>query len=108
MHHAIQSLKHRPEFLIIDGNRFHPVEGIPHQCLVKGDANYMSIAAASILAKTYRDEYMRLIGREYPEYDWEHNKGYPSRKHRDAIYHHGICPHHRKSFRLYEQLKLAL
>ena len=108
MHLAILKLKHTPELLLVDGNRFKPVSNIRHQCIIKGDAKFMSIAAASILAKTYRDEYMCRIGKEFPLYGWENNKGYPCRKHRDAIYSYGPCKYHRMSFRLYEQLKLAL
>ncbi|MCX6286552.1 MAG: ribonuclease HII [Bacteroidetes bacterium] len=108
MHHAIVKLTIMPEILLVDGNRFKPINNIRHQCIIKGDAKFMSIAAASILAKTYRDEYMCSIGKEFPQYYWENNKGYPSRKHRDAIYNYGPCMHHRMSFRLYEQLKLAL
>lgn len=108
MHQAIRKLKQAPELILVDGNRFKPIDNIRHQCIIKGDAKFMSIAAASILAKTYRDQYMCRIGKEFPHYYWESNKGYPSRDHRDAIYNFGPCMHHRKSFRLYEQLKLAL
>ena len=108
MHHAVEKLNLKPELLLVDGNRFKPIENIRHHCIIKGDAKFMSIAAASIMAKTYRDEYMRGIAKEFPHYDWEHNKGYPCRKHRDAIYDRGTCVYHRMSFRLYEQLKLAL
>ena len=108
MHNAILKLNPGPEFLLVDGNRFKPFNNIRHQCIVKGDAKFMSIAAASILAKTHRDEYMRSLGRDFPQYDWGNNKGYPCRKHRDAINNFGPCIHHRMSFRLYEQLKLAL
>ena len=108
MHKAILKLNPAPEFILVDGNRFKPLGNIRHQCIIKGDAKFMSIAAASILAKTYRDQYMCRIGKEFPHYYWESNKGYPSRDHRDAIYNFGPCVHHRKSFRLYEQLKLAL
>ncbi|HLF33135.1 MAG TPA: ribonuclease HII [Cyclobacteriaceae bacterium] len=101
MHRAIGGLKTVPEFLIIDGNRFNPFRNIPHQCLVKGDALYMSIAAASILAKTHRDEMMRKLVPEYPEYGWERNVGYPTRGHRAAIRKFGVTPLHRNSFRLY-------
>ena len=108
MHKAILKLNPAPEFILVDGNRFKPLGNIRHQCIIKGDAKFMSIAAASILAKTYRDEYMCRIGKDFPFYDWENNKGYPCRKHREAIYSIGPCDHHRMSFRLYEQLKLAL
>ncbi len=108
MHHAILKLKQSPELILVDGNQFKPVGNIRHQCIIKGDAKFMSIAAASILAKTYRDDHMCRIGKEFPQYGWERNKGYPSRYHRDAIYNFGPCVHHRMSFRLYEQLKLAL
>ena len=100
MHRAVNQLKVRPEFLLIDGNRFNPYPGIPHSCIVKGDATYMSIAAASVLAKTHRDEYMYAIARDYPDYHWDRNKGYPTRDHRAAIAAHGTTPHHRLSFRL--------
>lgn len=107
MHNAISRLSPKPDFLLIDGNRFNPYPGIPHKCIVKGDATYMSIAAASILAKTHRDEYMSAIAKEYPQYGWERNKGYPTRDHRTAIAAHGITPHHRLSFRLLDpQLSL--
>lgn len=107
MHNAISRLNPKPDFLLIDGNRFNPYPGIPHKCIVKGDATYMSIAAASILAKTHRDEYMSAIAKEYPQYGWERNKGYPTRDHRAAIAAHGTTPHHRLSFRLLDpQLSL--
>lgn len=99
MHKAVESLKKTPGHLLIDGNRFHPVAGIPHTCVVKGDGKYMSIAAASILAKTYRDEYMEKIGAEFPAYDWATNKGYPTKKHKAAIKELGLTPHHRVSFK---------
>jgi len=108
MHKAILQLDPCPELLLIDGNRFKPLNGIRYCCIVKGDAKFMSIAAASILAKTYRDDFMTGIGKDFPCYDWASNKGYPCRKHREAIYRHGISPYHRKSFRLFEQLKLGL
>ena len=100
MHKAIDQLVVRPEYLIIDGNYFIPYHGIPHQSIVKGDALYYSIAAASVLAKTYRDDYMSELATEYPQYLWEKNKGYPSYEHREAIVAHGVTPYHRKSFRL--------
>lgn len=99
MHKAVESLKQTPGHLLIDGNRFHPVPGIPHTCVVKGDGKYMSIAAASILAKTYRDEYMEKLGAYFPAYDWATNKGYPTKKHKAAIKEHGLTPHHRISFK---------
>lgn len=108
MHNAILKLDPKPELLLIDGNRFNPLYGMRHQCIVKGDTKFMSIAAASILAKTYRDAFMTCIGAEFPYYEWASNKGYPCRKHREAIYRYGISPYHRRSFRLYEQLKLVL
>jgi ribonuclease HII len=107
MHRSIDQLKVRPEFIIVDGNKFANYSNVPHKTIVKGDAKYMSIAAASILAKTYRDEYMEKIHQEFPVYDWSKNKGYPTKKHRDAIREFGVTMHHRKSFRLLpEQLTL--
>jgi len=100
MHRAIDQLKLRPEHLIVDGNRFKPYRDTPHQCIVKGDGKYLSIAAASVLAKTYRDDYMNAIHADYPVYNWLSNKGYPTIQHRNAIREFGISPHHRKSFRL--------
>lgn len=100
MHKAIDQLKILPELLLIDGNRFKRYQGIEHLCIVKGDAKFMSIAAASILAKTYRDEYMEKIDKDYPMYKWFKNKGYPTKDHRDAIAKHGPCEHHRMSFTL--------
>lgn len=100
MHRAVDKLKVRPEHLLIDGNKFSPYPGITHNTVVKGDATYMSIAAASILAKTYRDDYMLTLAKEYPMYDWQNNKGYPTAKHRAAIREHGTTPHHRMSFNL--------
>lgn len=106
MHRAIETLQVKPEHLIIDGNRFKPYEGIPHQCVVKGDGKYMSIAAASILAKTYRDDYMNKIASDYPAYQWAKNKGYPTKDHRKAIEEFGATEHHRMSFTLIDpQLK---
>jgi ribonuclease HII len=98
MHKAIGMLKVKPELLLIDGNRFKPFQGIKHQCVVKGDSKFISIAAASILAKTHRDEYMKRIAEDYPGYDWEHNKGYPTLAHRKAIARIGISPLHRLSY----------
>jgi ribonuclease HII len=100
MHRAIEALKIRPEHLIIDGNRFKKFEDIPHQCIVKGDGKYLSIAAASILAKTYRDDYMHELHEKFPLYDWQKNKGYPTKKHRACIKEHGTTEHHRMTFRL--------
>ena len=103
MHRAIEQLKVRPEHLLIDGNRFTPYPGIGHTTVVKGDGKYLSIAAASILAKTYRDDYMNRLATEYPEYAWDVNKGYPTKAHREAIRQYGITPYHRKTFRLLPQ-----
>lgn len=108
MHRAIDQLKIRPEHLLIDGNRFNPYPNIPHTTIVKGDGKYLSIAAASILAKTYRDDYMNQLHREYPVYDWDHNKGYPTKKHRAAIAEHRISPYHRKSYNLLGNGQLTL
>jgi len=107
MHKALDLLKTKAEYIIVDGNKFIPYQQIPHTCIVKGDGNYLSIAAASTLAKTYRDEYMDNIAVDYPHYDWLNNKGYPTVKHRTAVLAHGSTPHHRKSFRITDpQLKL--
>lgn len=100
---AVQSLPAKPDFLLIDGNRFYNETDIPFQCFVKGDARYMSIAAASILAKTHRDELMEQLHTQYPLYGWDRNKGYPTAEHYRAIEQHGITPHHRRSFNLYRQ-----
>ena len=100
MHRAIQQLSTRPQFLIIDGNRFNKFEETPHQCIVEGDAKYYSIAAASVLAKTCRDDYMKQIAAEHPEYDWHSNKGYPTIKHRNTVLQLGHTPYHRLSFRV--------
>ena len=127
MHRALDQLKVRPEALIIDGNRFTPyhpslADGndisrtsnqtqekvLPHTCIVKGDAKYLSIAAASILAKTYRDDYMDALAEEYPQYDWQHNKGYPTRKHREAIKQYGTTPYHRLSYNLLGDGQLSI
>jgi ribonuclease HII len=106
MHRALDQLTTRPDHLIIDGNRFKPYGKIPYQCVVKGDGTYLSIAAASVLAKTYRDDYMCQIGEEYPAYNWKKNKGYPTRDHRAAIEQLGPCPYHRMTFTLLDpQLK---
>ena len=127
MHRALDQLKVRPEALIIDGNRFTPYhpsladgndisrtsnqtqeKALPHTCIVKGDAKYLSIAAASILAKTYRDDYMDALAEEYPQYDWLHNKGYPTRKHREAIKQYGTTPYHRLSYNLLGDGQLSI
>lgn len=100
MHRALDALKVRPEAIIVDGNRFKPYKDLPYSTIVKGDGKYLSIAAASILAKTYRDDYMNKLAEEYPQYDWLSNKGYPTKKHREAIREHGITPYHRKSYNL--------
>lgn len=100
MHRAVKKLKITPEFLLIDGNRFIPYQGIQHACIIKGDAEYMSIAAASILAKTYRDELMAKLHNQYPQYQWDKNQGYPTAKHREMIRKYGNTPHHRLTFRL--------
>ncbi len=107
MHRAIEQLRVSPDHLLIDGNRFTPYPGIGHTTVVKGDGKYMSIAAASILAKTYRDDYMNNLAQEYPMYHWRENKGYPTLAHREAIRMNGITPYHRKTFTLLpQQLKL--
>jgi len=105
MHLAIEKLGQTPESLLIDGNRFKPYKEIPFHCIIKGDGKYLSIAAASILAKTYRDDYMLKLTEKYPHYSWESNKGYPTVAHRKAIMMHGPCEHHRKSFRLLPEPK---
>ena len=98
MHRAVGKLASLPQLLIIDGNRFKPYPDIPHQCIVKGDEKYLSIAAASVLAKTYRDDFMQHLHEEFPLYNWRSNKGYPSKQHRGVIARHGITPYHRRSF----------
>ena len=103
MHRALSRLFTPPGHILVDGNRFRPFSNIPHTCVVKGDAKYCSIAAASILAKTYRDEYMQQLHERYPLYGWKQNKGYPTKVHREAITRYGITPYHRKSFHLIEQ-----
>lgn len=109
MHRAIEKLQPTPDFIIVDGNRFKPYPNIDHECIIKGDGKYMSIAAASVLAKTYRDEYMAKIHEEFPMYNWKKNKGYPTKEHREAIKKYGITKYHRKSFRqLPEQLTLDI
>jgi ribonuclease HII len=107
MHRAIDKLTHKPELLLIDGNRFNPYAEIKHECIIKGDALYLSIAAASVLAKTYRDDYMLKLAQQFPGYGWETNVGYPTQQHRDGIRELGITPFHRKSFTLLpDQLEL--
>lgn len=108
MHRAIDQLKVKPEYLIIDGNRFTPYKKVPYSTIVKGDGKYLSIAAASILAKTYRDDYMNKLHEEFPYYDWDHNKGYPTKKHRAAIAEHGVSPYHRLSYNLLGDGQLEL
>lgn len=123
MHRALDQLKVRPEAIIVDGNRFRPYvdrsrtavdadqnapSPLPHTCIVKGDGKYLSIAAASILAKTYRDDYMDELAEQYPQYDWKSNKGYPTRKHRDAIRQYGVTPYHRMSYHLLPTEELSL
>jgi len=109
MHQSIDKLSVTPEHIIVDGNKFNEYKNIPHKTIVKGDAKYMSIAAASILAKTYRDDFMCKIGQEFPAYQWHKNKGYPTKIHRNAIAKFGATKYHRKSFKLLpDQLKLAL
>lgn len=109
MHRAIDALKLKPELLLIDGNRFKPYKKIPHECIIKGDGKFLSIAAASILAKTYRDEFMDNAHLNHPFYDWNNNKGYPTKAHREAIKKHGITDLHRQSFQLLpKQLVLDL
>ncbi len=108
MHRALDQLKVRPEAIIVDGNRFKPYQKLPHTTIVKGDGKYLSIAAASILAKTYRDDYMNRLAEEYPQYDWLSNKGYPTKKHREAIKQFGITPYHRKSYNLLGDGQLSL
>ena len=100
MHLALDKLNHQPQLLLIDGNRFIRYKKIPHRCIVKGDATYASIAAASILAKTYRDDHMLQLHQSFPHYSWHNNKGYGTEEHRKAIAQHGLCIHHRKSFNI--------
>lgn len=108
MHRALDHLKVRPEAVIVDGNRFKPYRDLPYTTIVKGDGKYLSIAAASILAKTYRDDYMDRLAEDYPQYDWKSNKGYPTKKHRQAIRECGITPFHRRSFTLLPPEELTL
>ncbi|MBN2615187.1 MAG: ribonuclease HII [Bacteroidales bacterium] len=108
MHRALDQLRIQPKLLLIDGNRFKPYGNIHHQCIVKGDATYLSIAAASVLAKTYRDDYMAQIHEDFPMYGWKTNKGYPTLKHKTAIANYGSCLHHRKTFNAAIQTRLDL
>ncbi len=103
MHLAIEKLKKKPEYIVVDGNKFYPYKKIPFKCIVKGDSKYQNIAAASILAKTYRDDYMKMIGADFPKYNWEKNKGYPTSDHKKAIENFGVSIHHRNSFKLLNQ-----
>ena len=108
MHRALDQLSVRPEAVIVDGNRFKPYGDLPWTTIVKGDGKYLSIAAASILAKTYRDDYMNALAEDYPQYDWRSNKGYPTKKHREAIKTYGVTPLHRKSYNLLGDGQLSL
>ncbi len=109
MHKSLEGLSSKPDLILVDGNRFKPFRSVTHHCIIKGDGKYLSIAAASVLAKTYRDAYMQKIHEEYPMYQWNKNKGYPTKAHRDAIREFGLSKYHRKSFRqLPEQLTLAI
>lgn len=108
MHRALAKLAIQPQLILVDGNKFKPYAEIPHQCIIKGDGKIMSIAAASILAKTHRDEHMEKLHLEFPHYDWNKNKGYPTKFHKKAIAAHGTTPHHRMTFNMSEQLKLDL
>lgn len=108
MHHCIEKLNPIPNYILVDGNRFKPINNIPYSTIIKGDSKYMSIAAASVIAKTYRDDYMNRIHEEFPMYNWKKNKGYPTLEHREAIRKYGTTKYHRMSFRLLpEQLKLG-
>ena len=107
MHRALDQLAVRPEAVIVDGNRFKPYGGLPYSTIVKGDGKFLSIAAASILAKTYRDDYMGKLDEEYPQYDWKSNKGYPTKNHRDAIRQFGTTPYHRRTFNLLGDTQLS-
>ena len=108
MHRAVAKLKIEPQHIIVDGNRFYPYPGIPHTTVVKGDGKFLSIAAASILAKTFRDDYMMELHKEYPFYGWDHNAGYPTKEHRKGIEEHGLTPYHRKSFNLLGDTQLTI
>jgi ribonuclease HII len=107
MHRAVDQLSQLPGLLIVDGNRFKQYEDIPYECIVKGDGIYYAIAAASVLAKTHRDQFMHTIHSEFPYYHWDNNKGYPTRDHKDAINEYGICKYHRRSFNMNEQMKIG-
>jgi ribonuclease HII len=108
MHQAIEQIKQKIDVLIIDGNRFKAYKNIPHQTIIKGDGKYIEIAAASVLAKTYRDEIMEKLSLEFPEYQWQNNKGYPTIKHREAVKEIGSCIYHRQTFRLLKEEQLSL
>lgn len=108
MHRALDQLQLRPQAVIVDGNRFRPYRDLPHTTIVKGDGKYLAIAAASILAKTYRDDYMLRLAQEYPQYDWQKNKGYPTPRHREAIRQYGTTPYHRMSYNLLGTTELSL
>lgn len=108
MHRAVDSLTLRPQALIVDGNRFTPYRDLPHTTIVKGDGKYLAIAAASVLAKTYRDDYMRKLHASYPHYGWDHNAGYPTKEHREGIARYGPSPHHRMSFTLLPPKQMEL
>ncbi len=109
MHLALAQLNLMPEFIAVDGNKFHSYKKIPHECIIKGDGKFLNIAAASVLAKTYRDDYMKQLDAQFPVYQWKKNKGYPTKAHRRAIQQYGSSPHHRQSFQLIpKQLKLDL
>jgi ribonuclease HII len=108
MHRALDQLSVRPEAIIVDGNRFKPYGQLPHTCIVKGDGKYLSIAAASILAKTYRDDYMKQLAGEYPMYDWQSNKGYPTARHREALRQYGPSPYHRMTYNLLGAEELSI
>lgn len=107
MHRALDALTVRPQAVIVDGNRFKPYQDLPYTTIIKGDGKYLSIAAASILAKTYRDDYMNELAEQYPQYDWRSNKGYPTKRHREAIRQHGITPFHRRSYNLLGDSQLS-
>lgn len=107
MHRALDALTVRPQAVIVDGNRFKPYQDLPYTTIIKGDGRYLSIAAASILAKTYRDDYMNELAEQYPQYDWRSNKGYPTKRHREAIRQHGITPFHRRSYNLLGDSQLS-
>jgi ribonuclease HII len=108
MHRALDDLSVRPDCVLVDGNKFFPYRDIPHVCVVKGDATFASIAAASVLAKTHRDEWMCRLAKEFPAYEWEQNMGYPTEKHRAAIHRYGVTPYHRRSFKLIDDMQAML